>query len=85
MRQVTDQVGVELTDLLLCEDSVLAVLPPPRHVLVLKGDEAVIRVDGELLPDPVEMAVLEVAAPERASCRISSGTSAWRRQFSTRL
>ena len=43
MRQVTDQVGVELTDLLLCEDSALAVLPPPRHVLVLKGDETVIR------------------------------------------
>ena len=50
VRQVTDQVGVELTDLLLCEDYVLAVLPPPRHVLVLKGDEAVIRVVGELLP-----------------------------------
>ena len=63
MRQVTDQVGVELTDLLICEDSALAVRPPPRHVLVLKGDEAVIRVVGELLPDPVEMAVLEVAAP----------------------
>ena len=67
MRQVTDQVGVELTDLLLCEDCVLAVLPPPRHVLVLKGDETVIRLVGELLPVPVEMAVLEVAAPGACS------------------
>ena len=67
MRQVTDQVSVELTDLLICEDSALAVLPPPRHVLVLKGDKAVIRVVGELLPDPVEMAVLEVAAPGACS------------------